>query len=164
MVDVAREPYPRKIRILHWTIVGLILVQWISAGWMEEFFRRVRDQPVGVLPDNAGAIIHALFGASILVLMLARLVIRIKSDAPGPPRDLSRPLWMLSLTNHLAFYAVLVAMPLTGLASLYFARDFAAAHVALKNLLLALIALHVAGVAYHMLVLRDGALWRMLKR
>jgi cytochrome b561 len=163
MPDVSAHPYPRQIRILHWLILGLVIVQWITASWMEEFFRRAKDLELGTLPDTLGASLHALFGASILLLMLARLILRFKLGTPRPPSDAPRALQNLALANHLAFYLVLVLLPLTGVASLFFARDFAAAHVTLKTLLLVLIGLHVAGVLYHMLWLKDGLLWRMLR-
>lgn len=161
--EVARETHHQHIRTLHWLIVALVIGQWISAGGMEAFFARAADQP-GVLPDSFGAAWHMSFGIAILLLMCGRFVLRLKVGTPDVPHDLARPLRRLARLTHFAFYVVLVMLPLTGLAALFFARDFAAAHILLKNALLVLAGLHILGVAYHMAVLRDGLLWRMITR
>jgi cytochrome b561 len=162
MATIAEQVYPRQLRALHWMVVALVIVQLFSADWMEDFFRRAEHLPLGTLPDTAGSALHALSGATILVLMAVRFLIRLKYGTPPLPSDLPRGLQLLALTNHFAFYAVLVLMPLTGLSALMFARDLGAVHEALKNVLYVLVGLHLAGVAFHMFVLRDGLLWRML--
>ena len=163
MAEIRDEVYPRRIRILHWTVLALVLVQLLSADFMSAFFRRAQDLPLGTLPDNFGAYIHALGGATILVLMIIRFISRLKLGTPPKPRDLSPPLRLLASLNHFAFYVVLVLLPLTGVSALFFARDFGDVHEALKNVLYVLIGLHVAGIVYHMFILRDGVLWRMIR-
>ena len=163
--ETARETHHRHIRILHWLIVALIIGQWISASWMEAFFESIRDTPApGPLPHTFGAAWHMSFGAAILLLMSMRFILRLKVNTPDVPRDLPWPLRLLARLTHFAFYFLLVALPTTGMASLMFARDFVFAHLWLKNALLVLAALHMAGVLFHMIVLRDGLLWRMVKR
>lgn len=163
MATIAEQVYPRSIRILHWAVVALVVVQLVSADWMEEFFRRAEDGlPLGTLPDTAGSVLHALSGATILTLMIIRFFIRQKAGVPPPPKDLPRALQLLARANHLTFYAVLVLLPLSGVASLLIARDFGDVHEALKNVLYVLVALHLSGVAFHTFILRDGVVWRML--
>jgi cytochrome b561 len=162
MPQIAYQVYPRPIRILHWTIVGLIALQLLSADFMEAFFRRVEDQPVGILPDNAGALMHAAGGVLILILMAARFLMRLKLGTPPIPRDLAPPLRILARLNHFAFYVVLVLLPLSGASAVFFAREFGDIHETLVIVLFVIIGLHLAGVAFHMIVLRDGLLWRML--
>ena len=93
---------------LHWIIAVLILVQ-IGLGWyMNEY-----------LPDHSPAQdriqdIHVTVGLSILVLVLIRIGVRLTH--PAPPLPSGMPAWerVLAHTSHLVFYALMLAMPLTG--------------------------------------------------
>lgn len=160
---IARDRYPVPIQILHWLVVALVLAQVISSDWMEDWFDgpRVAD---AAAPLSSGALVHAITGAAILVLMGARFVARFSWGTPPAPGDLPVGLRVLSRLNHFAFYLLLVALPLTGLMAVFFAPAVAWTHSVLTIALYAVLALHVAAVAWHMLVLRDGLLWRMLGR
>jgi cytochrome b561 len=70
---------------------------------------------------------------------------------------------LLARLNHWAFYLVLVLLPLSGAASLFVTEDAADLHDVGTKVLLLLIAAHLAGVAYHTLIRRDGLIWRMLR-
>ncbi|MGA0600124.1 cytochrome b [Caulobacter sp. KR2-114] len=102
------RPYGIAARVLHWTIALLIVVQ-IGLGWyMNE-----------VLPDHTPAqegveSIHISLGLTILLLVLARIAVRLFNPPPPPPPGLARWERLLAGAAHLLFYALMLALPLTG--------------------------------------------------
>jgi cytochrome b561 len=100
--------YDRVAIGLHWTIALLILIQ-IGLGWcMNE-----------ALPDHSPAqawvlTLHISVGLTILLLVLARIGVRIVRPAPPLPADLA--LWerIAARASHLLFYLLMLALPLTG--------------------------------------------------
>lgn len=158
-----RKTYPRSIVILHWTIVVLILGQLLSADGMEDYFRSADDTGIAPgLPGGGAALIHACIGASILILVIARFIIRMSSHIPPPPSDLPKVLQAVSRATHYGLYATLVLLPLSGVTALLITPEAGDMHEALKNVLYVLAGAHVAGALTHLLILRDGVFWRML--
>lgn len=161
----------------HWTIVVLLLVQFLT-----------KLLPSNVIPDVGERMLnawHLSVGPTILVLMLLRLGWRLIHPAPPPPADLSPIMRGVSRATHWAFYAVLIVLPVLGWlsASAYGATVRLAGIVTLPALiapdkalgerignvhgvlawvLLALVALHVCGALYHVVVKKDGVIRRML--
>jgi cytochrome b561 len=124
---------------------------------------------------------HMTGGALILLLMLARLLVRARTAHPGPASTGNPALDRLAWASHRLLYLAVLAMAgsglllalQTGLLAIVFGDDGAlpadfwvfparTAHYLLSRLLMGLIALHVAGAFYHALILRDGLLRRML--
>jgi cytochrome b561 len=149
---------------LHWAVVALVVVQWFSHDAMEDFWDRVEDGAASGLPDNSVALIHLASGAGILVLMLIRIVARRRFGAPPLPADMSPLLKLAARLNHYAFYVVLILLPLSGASAILLGIEAAAdVHSTLVPLLFLLLAAHLAGVAFHAFIRRDGVVWRMLK-
>jgi cytochrome b561 len=159
----ATETYAKPQIMLHWLIAALVVAQFLSAEAMQEFFEKAEDAKVlaGFPTDNT-SMVHAIGGATILVLMLVRLGLRLSYGAPASPGSLSPLLQRASRFAHYAFYVLLVAVPLTGAASLYISSEIGDAHVILKNVLLSVIAAHVAGALAHAFYFKDGVVRRML--
>jgi cytochrome b561 len=158
-----RETYPTSIVVLHWTIVALILAQLLTADGMEEYFRGPAES--GVAPGFPGpgtALMHAGFGATILVLVITRFIIRMNSYIPPPPADLPKWLQIVSRATHYGLYATLVALPLSGVTALLITPEAGDVHEALKNVLYVLAGAHVLGALTHLLILRDGVVGRIL--
>lgn len=155
--DPAR--YRRTIRALHWLVVGLVILQFLSGGGMAQVF------PERLSTDTATpavAVAHALVGLSILMAMIWRLVTRWQSQVPPPPANEPRWVQRISRGTHYAFYIVLIAMPLVGATALLTGSQSAGAIHALTSwVLLALIFAHVAGASWHV-VRRDGVIRRIL--
>jgi cytochrome b561 len=148
---------------LHWMIVALVVVQWLTHEAMEEFWDEVEHGEASGFPGDPVALIHAGSGASILLLMLFRLFVRLRHGAPKLPADMPPILKFAARANHYAFYALLIALPLSGASALLLGiEDAADLHSTLVPLLFLLIAAHLGGVVYHMAIRRDGILWRML--
>ena len=93
---------------LHWTLAALILVQ-LCLGWtMNE-----------LLPDHTPGQalvegIHISLGLTILLLVLVRIVVHRLLQKPPPA--LGTPAWerLPAGATHLLFYALMLALPLTG--------------------------------------------------
>lgn len=162
---------------IHWLVFLLVIVAYCS---ME--FR-------GFFPRSARPIInmvHVSCGISILVLMVARLLIRLKRPAP-PIMPKPKPMMTgMAHLGHLAIYLLFIALPIIGLVMMYnrgnpwFAFGITMPHAAESNfdivdtmkdyhILLAnigywLIGLHALAALAHHYVWKDNTLLRMMPR
>jgi cytochrome b561 len=106
--------YSRAAMWLHWTLAVLIIVQ-LALGWiMNE-----------VLPDHTPNQqfvegVHISLGLTILILVVARIAVRLTHRPP--PLPVGMPAWerILSHAVHLMFYFLMLALPLTGWALVSF--------------------------------------------
>ena len=170
------DRYDGVARLFHWTVVALLLAQYVSKWIPPKSFSWASE---GVL--NAW---HLAVGPTILLVMLLRLAWRLTHRPPPPPADLPPALRWVSRATHWSFYALLIVLPVLGwvaasgyganvtLAGLLplpalvspdkpLAEAVGEVHGALAWALLALIALHVSGALYHAFVKRDGVVRRM---
>lgn len=146
----------------HWSVVALVAVQWfLGLGMRGVFYGR----EAGAEIDSWGpAYAHIALGVTILVLMLARLTLKLRRPVAVAP-DSDHP-WarFLGRVNHWIFYIVLILLPLGG-ALAWFGGSLTAArlHYVLAWALPWFIALHVAGALVHHFVFRDGLIRRMVR-
>ncbi|MGA8009163.1 MAG: cytochrome b/b6 domain-containing protein [Thiomonas sp.] len=162
-------------RLLHWSVVALILLEYPLA-WLMSDHRGVAE---GTL-----AAWHVGVGTAVLSLIVLRLLWRMVKT---PPPDLPMPAWqaLAAHATHWLLYAGFLLLPLLGWLAAS-ARDWPVhwiglvqlpallpanaswgellgdAHQAVAIGLLGLIGLHVAAALYHAVILRDGSLRRML--
>jgi cytochrome b561 len=144
-------------------VVLLVLAQvWTSGG----IGRSHADHIAGIEPASYDLLLHELHtfgGLAIFGLVVLRILMRLVFGAPSAPRNVHRFIQMLAVANHLALYAVLLALPAIGLLARYIDFDiFGPVHVALTRLLLVLVAAHIAAALWHMLIRRDAVVSRML--
>ncbi len=123
---------------------------------------------------------HMTGGILILTLMLVRLLVRARTTHPAPASTGDALLNKLAWASHRLFYALVIGMAGSGivmavradLPTIVFGGrgslppDFWAFtprifHYVFSRLLIALIALHVAGALYHTFFLKDRLLRRM---
>lgn len=123
---------------------------------------------------------HMAGGVIILLLMLGRFLVRSQTAHPAAASTGNSALDRLAWLSHRLFYPAVLAtagsglfMALqTGLPGIVFGGDgvlpadfwafpIRTVHYCLTRVLMALIALHIAGALYHTLILRDGLLRRM---
>lgn len=168
--------YTRVAIALHWLVAALVIAQF-TLGWA---MQQIAKQPPG--PRAEAFNIHKSLGLLLLLLMALRFAWRLRH---APPAPLPMPRWQerLAATTHGLLYATLIALPLTG----YLGSEFSgypvkffgialpswagknpawkeimgSTHLALTWTLAALVTLHLAGVAKHVLVNRDRLLARM---
>lgn len=168
------ERYNRTARALHWSIAVLVIAN-LAGGLLHDALEDV----VNLIPA------HKAVGMTVLALTLVRIGWRVTWRAPAYPGTMSRAAIGAAHALHAAFYALLLAMPLSGwiiasagkypltwfglfaIPKLAVTRGDPAylvgheAHEVLGWLFLALVLVHVAAALRHHFVLRDGVLARM---
>ena len=148
--------------VLHWLIVLAVLFQYVAHDSIEELWRgRLR----GTIPNEPTPDIHVAMGIVILVLMVWRIWLLIRNGAPAPSGN--EPAWgrILAKSVQGLIYLSLFALPLSGMAGWFFGAGAAIqAHGLIKNLLLLLILVHIAGALAQQFVFKSDALMRMLGR
>lgn len=172
-----REPsaYDAVARTLHWTIVVLVMMQFVIGWTMPDVHKDT--QPIGLIAWHLGV------GTLLITVMVVRIVWRLTH--PPAPQSLSPILDAASTITHLALYAALFVVPLLGwinassrgwtvrLAGVVpypalsatgstFGHSMGDVHGILAWVLFALICLHIAAALFHHFVLRDDVLHRML--
>ncbi len=151
--------YSRVQIALHWAIFALIAFQIVASDWMSEAWRAVGNGTVPVVDALVRG--HIIGGIAVLLLALWRVGLRLGRGAPevppGPPM-----VQLAGRVTHLALYGLMVLVPVSGMVA-WFGGVAAAAegHVLLKNLMIALILLHVVAALYHQFIVKDGLLNRM---
>lgn len=148
--------------LLHWIIALLVVVQLFIGESMDEVMDAREDGDLASPADRIFAVMHYWVGIAVLMLTVLRLYLRHVLGTPSPTAQG----WMKAAAelSHLAFYAVLLAMPITGLLGFYAGEPFDDIHQLGKPVLVVLISLHAAAALYHHFWLRDGTLLRMLVR
>jgi cytochrome b561 len=167
---LVRQRFTPLQRLLHWLMAACILAMFFIGVGM------VSTVAPKYLPLIA---IHKSLGITILVLALIRMAVRLRYGAPPLPPDLPEPMRLAAQLSHLAFYALMIVMPLLGWAMLSAAAYPVAvfggvhlpsilpqsdsmhsllwdAHFYLAFLFFALVLLHLAAALFHALVRRDG--------
>lgn len=161
-------------RLLHWLMaIGILAMLFIGIGMVSI-----------VTPAYLTLVsIHKPLGIAILVLALVRLAVRLKSGAPPLPAGMPEPMKLAARLSHVAFYLLMIALPLIGWAMLSAAAypvvvlgmplpaiaphsntlhaSLWNAHQLLALCFFALVVLHLAAALYHLLVRRDGVFQSM---
>lgn len=169
------DRYNRGARALHWVIAVLVIAN-IAGGLLHDALEDV----INLMP------LHKASGMTVLALSLVRIAWRFMWRAPAHPEGMSGLEVLAAKATHLLFYALMLAMPVTGwimssagkyplswfglfdLPKLPVTRDSALyemgheGHELLGWLFAALVILHVAAALRHHFILRDRVLERML--
>ena len=172
--------YTLSLRLLHWLMAVLVVLMF--ALGLRIAYGPAGDEALSHRLYN----LHESTGLTLLVLLLLRLVLRVRSGAPALPRDVARPVRVLARLNHAVLYLMLLVQPVLGLLDAYAAGAplvwyeilpvplpigrqpkpvsdaLVAAHWWGAAVLFAAVALHVAGAAWHGLIRRDGVVRRMV--
>lgn len=94
---------------IHW-LTALLVVTQVVIGL------KFADMPKGPARMDLFAW-HKTVGAAILILALVRLAVRLINPPPPYPSDFPKWERAFAVWNHRLFYALLIALPLTGLAA-----------------------------------------------
>ena len=147
---------------LHWIVAILIAAQYILHDAISEAWHAIRRGEEFAFDPMVAS--HVFGGILVLLLVIWRLALRARRGAPPPPDKEPAALKLAAAATHLGLYALMVLMPVSGMAAWFGRVDLAAeAHEAMRIILLALIALHIAGALYHQFVLKTDVLNRMRK-
>jgi cytochrome b561 len=166
--------YQPALVALHW-LLALMIVSLLCVGVFARSLPNASPIKLDVLT------LHMAGGTSVLLLMVLRFVIRVRSARPAPATIGSSRLDRLARITHYSFYAIILLMYasgfstelISGLNHIVFEhsgaplpRTFSVyptfqVHAALAGLLALLIAGHIAAALYHQTVRKDGLLRRM---
>ena len=166
--------YSHGAATFHWLTVVLVLAQLYVGFTFGELAK-------GTAERSEMFAIHKTLGATILIVTLLRLAYRLLRPPPPYPADM--PKWdrALAVWSHRIVYAVLIALPLTGLIAVSGKGGmvdllwglkipalpigdgelFGEVHEILVWSAIALVVIHVAAAIYHHLIMRDAASGRM---
>jgi cytochrome b561 len=167
--------YHPALVALHW-LSALLILSALAMGFL------VLDR----VPNSAAQKVqllfwHAVLGVTILLVLIARFTVRVRTPRPAPATTGSPLLDRLARLTHYALYAAVALMALSGLATAVLAglpAIFAGAtsgplpasfdhlpprtgHAVLARIIVGLVALHLAGAFYHIVVRKDGLMRRM---
>ena len=152
--------YSRAQIALHWIVAVLIVLQFVLHEPMAEAWDRVEDG-IAVAFDPVVAL-HVFGGLAVLAFALWRIVLRQRRGAPPPPESEPAPLRLAAHLGHMALYALMVLMPVSGAVAWFGTVEAAAeVHEAMKPAMLILVLVHVAAALWHQFWLKDGLMLRM---
>lgn len=159
-----RDGYSGLQIALHWTIAVLVVTQLLNNDGIQEAWNAYEDgetAPTGVL---SWAWFHALAGATILMLALIRLYVRLTHGAPPVHRDKPEALVWLAYLTHAILYGFIILMPLTGALAWFFGIEVSAEmHESGKLVLVPLVVLHAIGALTEHFYFRNDTLVGMLR-
>lgn len=166
--------YHPLLVVLHWALAVLIIAALALGALVMVKIPNTDPMKLEALRS------HMTGGILILLLMLIRLFVRSQTAHPATATAGNPFLDRIAWVSHRALYAAALGMAgsglfmalQTGLPFVLFAgqgslpADFWAfpirtVHFLISRVLMALIALHIAGALYHTFILRDGLLRRM---
>jgi len=177
MASLPRGRFSLAVIAVHWLTLGLLVLVYASAELREVF-------PKGSAGRAGLRQWHEAFGLVVFGLVWLRLLVRALSRTPAiepaPPR------WqtMLATAVHVALYALMIVLPLTGWLMLsadgkpvvwlgtplpaligpnaWLADALEEVHEALASIGYVLIGAHAAAALFHHYVMRDNTLRLML--
>jgi cytochrome b561 len=174
------EGYGAVSQMMHWITVVLVILAWLL-GQFDDVF------PKGAA-RAAALFVHNSAGLAVIGILVLRLLWRF-ADPPPPIEHTILGAWLdrAGRLAHYALYALLVAVPVSGIVLQFargdalplfglteiaspwtrdraFARSVKEIHEVAANALIVLAALHAAAALIHHWVLRDRTLVRMLPR
>jgi len=156
--------YSRTQIILHWAIAILVVFQFAAHEPIHELVGEfgLAVSSSQTIPLLARA--HVMLGILTFILMLIRVFLRFSKGAPALPKEENPILKMAAHATHGILYLALLLLPLSGAAAWFGQVEMAAdVHGVLKVVLLAFVALHIAGALYHQFILKNGLIKRMMK-
>lgn len=171
-----RQTYTKGLIALHW-LMAVLLVLVMALMEFRDIYPKGSDGRAWM------AAMHFSFGLMVLALVAIRVLVRLgQSEPPIVPAP---PHWshLAARVGHLAFYALMIAMPILGWLALsgmgkpiaFFGvslpaliaenkdlgHDLGEVHETLSKVFYAVIVIHVAGVLAHQFVWKDNTLQRM---
>ena len=158
------EGFSRTQIALHWATMVFVAFNLVFEDGMKTAQQAYRKAADPAFWDGWMGSFHAWSGLTILLLVALRIVLRLVHGVPAPPPGESKDMQKIASLTVLAFYALLILMPLTGIIAYYFQEFWVGqVHEWGKPFLLALIALHVAAAFWHHFYKRNDVLRRMLR-
>lgn len=154
--------YTRTQIMLHWAIAALIIFQIIGHEGMVDAYAAVKNGSFS--GPTFGSVSHALAGVAVLVLAIWRLSILLRRGWPALPEGEHPALKGLAHLTHVALYAVMIIMPISGMVAWGGGFETGAfVHGIVKFVMLPAVLLHVAGALAHRFYFKSGVMERMVR-
>ena len=154
------EKFLKSQIYLHWIVVILVTFQFLLNDGIVKIFK---DRMDGVIDNVPSPNPHVIVGGIILLLVVWRLFLRLKHGVPDLPKSEKPIAGLIAKGVHYLFYILLIALPLSGASAWFLGIELPAfVHGLGSNLLLAIIALHIAAALLHHFVLKTDVLKKML--
>jgi len=167
--------YSKRMVIVHWLTLALLIAAWFLGDSVNE----ARHDGVATL---AGYFTHVLFGASVLLLVVLRLMFRRKDGVP--PAAGNTTLDKVATGMHHFLYLVLFLLPVSGIVQVLtsdvgkalLAGDGALlpkkftgvvaheVHEVMVSVLIVLVLIHALAAIKHQFITKDGLMERMMWR
>lgn len=155
--------YTRLQRRLHWLVMILLSGQYLLQWRMRDAVASIENQETLGFTAFMVTTLHTWGGITIALVMLWRWQLR-KRYVPLNAGRLEHRYERCVMTHHVSLYAVTIAMAATGASAYYLDWHVAAQwHAIGKWLLIALVAIHIAGALTH-LARGSNVLKRMMGR
>ena len=176
-IERIKEPYSKRMVIIHWATLALLLAAWCLGDVLVD----ARNEKSATL---TGYLIHALVGGTVLLLTVLRLTFRSVDGVPPPVGN--SVMDTVARGVHYGLYVLLVLLSATGFMTLltssvgdalmradakllpvkYTGPSVAphAAHDILVTVLIVVVLIHVLGVIKHQFIMKDGLMRRMSLR
>lgn len=171
--------YNPALRAIHWLMAALIFIALGLGVWSTQLPRNEFRSEV--------LFFHKSIGVTLLALIAFRIAVRVATGAPPHARPLGRLVAAGAKAGHLALYALMIVLPVTGYLTStaggngvsYFGlfalpnlvskdqalrRAASQAHYVFACAIAVVLALHLAAVFWHARVKRDSVLTRMWPR
>ena len=149
---------------LHWLVAILIVVQLLNHEHMVVWWDSFHGEGSVTSTDVTFGWVHILSGISIFLFTALRIWDR--ATRGRPPYPAAHPAWItgLSKITHFLIFAILIVMPVAGLAA-WITNDERPAgfHTFLWTPLLVLIGLHIAGALVEHFFLKTDVVRRMVR-
>lgn len=100
--------YPLAMRVIHWTMALLIIAQLAAGAWM------VRMDDAAPAKFDHFYPWHKCAGMVVLILVVARILVRRGSQVPPAPGVFAAWERLLSTAAHGALYLLMLLVPLMG--------------------------------------------------
>lgn len=114
----ARRPSARYTPMqiaLHWLTAGLILAQFLFNSEIRIAFRARLGEGSAFWPVAPSALFHMVAGAVILMILLARIFLRVQAPSHPVPDMIPPWLHMVATFAHLILYVAVVSMAVLGI-------------------------------------------------
>lgn len=154
--------YSRTQITLHWLVAALIVFQFVMHDAIVATWAAIVK---GESPQITPVVwAHIAAGSLVLAFGLWRLVLRFKRGAPPLPEN-EHPVGKgLAHLTHFLLYALMILMPVSGLATWFGGSETADfLHTTLKIPLMILVVLHFAGALFQQFYLKTGLISRMMR-
>ena len=136
---------------VHWLTALLILASFIISDDVES------------AAAGRGGPLHVWLGYAVLALIAIRLIVNGVQGKPGHIPGQSPLMQAAAIWGQRLLYLLMIAAPLTGVATWYGFDPAEDLHEGTSNLLMIVALGHAAAALWHQYILRDGALTRMLR-